>query len=93
MKKLNEDDIIRIMREEWAAKVKALSENVELAFTAKVDGEKKEVISDELKVRHKKSKFLYTVLSVGPRDVQLMTPDGEEILVDKDKLEQEYELD
>lgn len=93
MKKLSEADIIRIMKEEWEAKVKALAENVDLTFTAKVDGDKKEVISDELKIRHIKSKFLYTVLSVGPRDVTLMTPEGEEILVSKDKLEKEYELD
>jgi len=93
MKKLQEEDIIRIMREEWQAKVTALTEEVDLTFKAKVDGENKEVISQDLKVRHKKSQLLYTVVSVGPRDIILKTPEGEEFLLDKEQLEDEYELD
>ena len=93
MKKLQEEDILKIMREEWNAKVSALSEEVDITFKAKVDGENKEVISQDLKVRHKKSQILYTVSSVGPRDVILKTPEGEEFLLDKDKFEDEYELD
>lgn len=93
MKKLNEEDIIRIMREEWQAKVVALTEEVDLAFKAKIDGENKDVISQDLKVRHKKSQLLYTVVSVGPRDIILKTPEGEDFLLDKDTLEDEYELD
>lgn len=93
MKKLQEEDIIGIMREEWQAKVSALSEEVDLAFKAKVDGEEKEVISQDLKIRHKKSQLLYTVVSVGPKDMILKTPEGEEFLLDKDTLEDEYELD
>ena len=73
--------------------MRALSETVDIAFKAKVDGEEKEVVDDQLKIRHKKSKFLYTVSSVGPRDVILITPEGEEMTVDKEKLEDEYELD
>ena len=93
MKKLQEEDIIRVMREEWQAKVAALTEEVDLTFKAKVDGENKEVISQDLKVRHKKSQLLYTVVSVGPRDIILKTPEGEEFLLDKEQLEDEYELD
>jgi hypothetical protein len=93
MKNLTEEDIIRVMREEWQAKVAALTEEVDLTFKAKVDGEDKEVISQDLKVRHKKSQLLYTVVSVGPRDIILKTPEGEEFLLDKDQLEDEYELD
>ena len=93
MKKLQEQDVIRIMREEWQAKVKALSEEVDLTFKAKVDGENKEVISQDLKVRHKDSQILYTVVSVGPDDIVLKTPEGEDFLLDKDTLEAEYELD
>jgi hypothetical protein len=93
MKKLQEEDIIRIMREEWQAKVSALSEEVDLAFKAKVDGEEKDVISQDLKIRHKKSQLLYTVVSVGPKDMILKTPEGEEFLLDKNTLEDEYELD
>lgn len=119
MKKLNEADLIRIMKEEWQAKVKALSEEVDLAFTSKVDGEEKMVLSPELKVRNKvkvdpddetpdeesgESKdekdgeekvkgYLYTVKSISPRDVVLLTPDGELIHVSKEELEKNYELD
>lgn len=93
MKNLTEEDIIHVMREEWQAKVVALTEEVDLTFKTKVDGDDKEVISQDLKVRHKKSQLLYTVVSVGPRDIVLKTPEGEEFLLDKDQLEDEYELD
>lgn len=93
MKKLAEEDIIQVMREEWRAKVAALTEEVDLTLKTKVDGEDKEVISQDLKVRHKKSQLLYTVVSVGPHDIILKTPEGEEFLLDKDQLEDEYELD
>ena len=93
MKNLTEEDVVRVMREEWHAKVMSLTEEVDLSFKAKVDGEDKEVISQDLKIRHKKSQLLYTVVSVGPRDIVLKTPEGEEFLLDKDQLEDEYELD
>ncbi len=93
MKTLNEQDIIRIMREEWNAKIAALTEDVDLAYKSKVGEQEKEVISKDLKVRHKKSQILYTVVSVGPRDAVLKTPEGDEFLIDKDTLEDEYELD
>lgn len=93
MKNLTEEDIIRVMREEWHTKVASLTEEVDLTFKAKVDGKDKEVISQDLKIRHKKSQLLYTVVSVGPRDIVLKTPEGEEFLLDKDQLEDEYELD
>jgi len=93
MKNLTEADIIRVMREEWQAKVTALSEEVDLTFKSKVDGEDKEVISQDLKIRHKKSQLLYTVVSVSSNDIVLKTPEGEEFLLDKEQLEDEYELD
>jgi hypothetical protein len=93
MKNLTEEDIIRVIREEWHAKVVALTEEVDLTFKTKIDGEDKEIISHDLKIRHKKSQLLYTVVSVGPRDIVLKTPEGEEFLLDKDQLEDEYELD
>jgi len=93
MKKLTEEDIIKVMREEWQAKVSALNEEVDLTFNAKIDGENKDVISHDLKIRHKKSQLLYTVVSVGPRDIILKTPEGEEFLLDKEQLEDDYELD
>jgi hypothetical protein len=93
MKKLNDAEIIRIMREEWDAKVAALTEATDVIFKAKVDGDDKNVISPDLKLRHKKSQYLYTVVSVGPRDAILKTPEGKQFLVDKATLEKEYEID
>lgn len=93
MKKLQEQDIIRMMRDEWRAKVSVLSEEVDLSFKANVDGESKEVISKDLKIRHKKSQLLYTVVSVSSKDMILKTPEGEEFLLDKNTLEDEYEID
>ena len=94
MKTLQEADIIRVMREEWDAKVKALAEEVDVVMNSRVgDSEVAPVLAPELKVRHKKSQIRYTVNSVGPRDVILRTPEGEPFLVDKAELENEYELD
>jgi hypothetical protein len=93
MKKLEETDIIRIMREEWNAKVAALSETVDAVMKGKVDGEEKTLIGTDLKLRHKKTQFLYTVMSVGPRDVILKTPEGKQFLVNKEDLEKNYEID
>lgn len=93
MKTLNEADVLRVMREEWNARTKALTEQIDMVADAKVDGEKLPVIAPELKVRHKKSQLRYTVSSVGPRDIILRTPEGVEFLIDKDTLEDGYELD
>lgn len=93
MKKLTEADIIRLMREEWDAKVARLTEQVDVVFKGKVDGKEKPLIDAGLKVRHKESQFLYTVDSVSPRDVVLKTPEGKKFLVNKDELEKSYEID
>ena len=94
MKTLQNEDVIRVMREEWESKVKALAEQADLTMHAKiVDGSTEPVIAPELKVRHKKSQIRYTVDSVGPRDLILRTPENEKFLVDKETLESEYHLD
>ena len=94
MKILTENDVLRVMREEWDKKVARLAETIDVALTAKVgkSGEQT-VISPELKVLHKKSGIRYTVDSVGPKDVILRTPEDEKFLVDAKTLENEYELD
>lgn len=93
MKKLKDSDIIQIMREEWNSKLSALNEVVDVVLKGKVDGSEKQLISPDLKVRHKKTQFLYTVDSVSPRDVILKTPEGKKFIVDKDELEKNYEID
>lgn len=94
MKALKQEDIIRVMREEWQSKVKSLSEQVDVVMNSRV--EKKNdvpVLSPELKVMHKTSGIRYTIDSVGPRDAILRTPEGDTFLVDKGTFEKEYELD
>ena len=99
MRKLTEADIIRMMREEWDASVKRLAEAVDATLGAKVDGKETTIMDPALKLRHKKSQLLYTVVSVSPRDVILRafdsdkgTPKPKDFLVDKGTLEHEYEL-
>lgn len=93
MKKLEEHDILRMMKQEWKAKIDRLAESVDALLKGKVDGSEKILMSSDLKLRHKKTQFLYTVVSAGPRDVVLKTPEGKQFIVDKDELEQEYEID
>jgi hypothetical protein len=93
MKILKEEDIIHVMREEWQKKVKSLSEDVDLLLKAKVDGKEINPVDTQLKVRHKKSQILYTVDSVSPQDVVLVTPEGEQFMISGAELEDDYELD
>lgn len=93
MKKLTEADVIRMMNEEWDKKVFALVEKLDVAMSVKVDGEDKQVLSPDLKVKHKASGILYTIVSVSPQDVILKTPEGEQFIVDADELEHDYLLD
>jgi len=97
MRALQDQDVVRMMREEWEAGLRRLSEQIDMVMDAPVDkdgkGEQAPVLAPELKVRHKKSGLRYTIESVGPHDVILRTPEGETFLVDKETLEDEYQLD
>lgn len=90
MKTLQESDIIQIMREEWDKRVNRVMIESKDKTTDVNDAE---VLSTGLKLLHKKSKLRYTVDSVSPRDVILITPEGDKMLVDKSTLESDYELD
>jgi hypothetical protein len=93
MKNLKDEDVLRVMREEWYKKVNALSEAVDLMLSTKVDGEEKQVVSKGLSIRHKKDKKIFTVGEVGPTHVRLVSPDGQELdPISAEKLEDEYEL-
>jgi hypothetical protein len=95
MRTLKEEDIIRLMREEWARGVAALTEKVDMVLNAPVEkgGDELPVLSPQLKVRHKASQLRYTIASVGPRDVILLTPEGEKFIVDGADFEDAYQLD
>lgn len=59
----------------------------------KVDAEMNGLLSRGLRLRHKHSDLEYTILSVSPRDVILMTPEGRPFSVSTEEVEKEYELD
>lgn len=86
MVRLTDDLVIKMLREEWNRKVSKLTEDVENNIGST------EVISPGLKVMHKKSRYRYTVDSVGKDDVVLLTPEGEKFLVDAETLEKGYIL-
>lgn len=94
MNELTETDVIRIMKEEWNAKLDRLVEGVSILLNSDIngDGATETLITPELKIAHKESGIRYTVSSVSPRDIVLRTPEGEEFLIDKKALEAEYEI-
>jgi hypothetical protein len=93
MRTLQESDIIRIMREEWRARQAILAEQIDMVMSSKIGKEEEPVLSPGLKVKHKKSNLRYTVASVGTQDIILMTPEGDQFLVDGPSFEEEYRLD
>jgi hypothetical protein len=93
MKKLDDKEVLRLMREVWDSKMKGiLVEKEEIDVVVPVQGEKKFVVSKGLKVRHKESKIRYTVVSMSRDDVILKTPEAEEFSVPIEELEADYEI-
>jgi hypothetical protein len=83
-----------MMREEYDARVNELARAFnELQVKHDEIGTDKGVVSPGLKVRHKKSGLLYTVVALGMRDFVLRNPEGEEFTVNHASMEKEYELD
>jgi len=97
MKQLTEADVIRIIREEWDKKIDHLLEqsgaDIDVRGDPDKDGQTEELISPGLKIKHKKSGIRYTVAELGPKDVIIKTPEGKEIQLTNDELENEYVLD
>jgi fibrillarin-like rRNA methylase len=93
MKILTESEILNLFREEQALKNKALVKEVDMYFKNAANKDELTIVSPDLKVKHKKSGYRYTVDSVSARDVTLKTPEGELFDVDQKSLESEYELD
>jgi DNA-binding XRE family transcriptional regulator len=92
MKTLRESDVVRVMREVAAERLAELAKDVDVLYKTK-DGTEQNVLSPELKLKHRKSGLLYTIDSVGARDAILRTPTGDKFLVDGSELEADYELD
>lgn len=88
MSALTEAEIISMMREEWVTRVTRLMEVVDVSLKSNSD----DLLSPSLKVIHKNSGIKYTIHSISPRDVILLTPEGEKFMVDKHELESDYAL-
>jgi hypothetical protein len=91
MRTLTEADVVQAFREEHARRLAELAKDVDVVFGTK-DGGQRNVLSSDLKLRHKKTGLLYTVDSVGTKDTIMRTPEGKKFLVHNGELEQEYEL-
>ena len=90
MRTLTGADVIRLMREEWDARVQALVEKAGDVKVAASDAD--ELLTPGLKIIHKSSGLKYTVDSVGPENIILRTPEGKTFVIDNHKLEKEYAL-
>lgn len=93
MKHLTESDVLRIIREEWALRVEKANHDLEVYFKPTKTSDETNVISPELKVKHKKSGYRYTVSAVGTNSVVLRTPEGDNMDVDSAEFERDYSLD
>lgn len=90
-KRLTNQTMLRLMNEVYDERLKTLSENVDIIIDpGKKDGE--QLVSSELKIKHKSSGLLYTVDSVGPRDMILRNPEGKKFIVNKSEIESDYQL-
>ena len=87
MAKLTQKRFKQILQEEVQKKLSEL--NIK-SYPGQEGGD---VLSKGLKVRHKKSGVLYTIISISPDEVLLQTPDDKTIQLSKDNLAKEYELD
>lgn len=88
MKKLTDKMILDIMNEEWDKKVNAV-----LGSAGIICENNEPKISKDLRVKHKKSGLIYTVISVGLSDIELSTPENEKFVLKKDEFESDYEID
>jgi len=93
MKKLSEQEIIRLMREEWNKKISRLLESEDkLSLTARINGEEETVISRELKVKSEKG-LLYTVVDVTDEEITLRKSTGETFPVSVSDFKTNYTRD
>lgn len=72
---------LRELRDRFEFDLQRLLENINV-----------EDVSPELKVRHRATGFLYTVVSVSKKDVVLRTPEGSEFIVDSTAFEKGYDV-
>jgi len=92
MKNLTEVDIIEALRQVYNEKLTNIAQEIDVYLGGKKSANIK-VIGPEFKVRHKKSKYLYTVDGIIDDKVILRTPELTIFEIDIDEFEKEYEAD
>ncbi len=89
--KLDDNVVLRVLREQRAKQLATLREELEVAV--KIGDSEKKVISPGLKLRSKGESKLYTVHAVGRDSVILRDPNGQTIHINDSELENGYDLD
>lgn len=91
--RLTDQDIVRIIREEYEKRLELLDEKLKMFFKTE-GGDEKSVLSPDLKIR-KKTGELYTIDQVGTWGAILSWVDEEGVhtkKVDRETLEKDYTL-
>jgi len=98
---LSESEIIEMIRQEYDQKLHRLASEITTHLGGKktLNGEPGiNVMSQGLKVRHNKSRYLYTVISVFKDQdqksmIKLQTPEGSTFVIPEKEFEKNYETD
>lgn len=99
-KMINDNDILKMLREEWRREVANLLEKKEKRKKPKkkpenvrLEPEIMDNLASGLRIKHRESKLEYTVVGSEGNNVTLLTPEGEQITLPKLRLKREYSLD
>ena len=87
--KITQRQLRQIIREELTKSLK----EIDLADFPGQKDKARSIVSPGTKVRHKKTRLLYTVEDMKDQQVFLVSPEGEEFGVSKSDFGKEYDLD
>lgn len=98
MKILTKQDLLSILKEknifvEEDEAVPVMPSHSQASEKTEIEGQedkKSNILSPELKVRHKQSKYLYTIDSVDEPTFILRDPTGKKFSMDRTELEKDY---
>lgn len=90
--KLQSADVINALREAFNGKLRLLEDDAKKKLRLTDKKSDTLLVSDGLKVHHKKSGILYTVAAASKEEVELLTPEGEPFIVDGATFQKDYEL-
>ncbi len=97
---INDNDILKMLREEWHREVANLLEKKQerkkpkkKPENVKLEPEKMDNLAAGLRIKHRESKLEYTIVGSDGNNVTLLTPEGQEITLPKIRLKREYALD